>query len=64
MISIYLLLDCYKKSWDCTSDVLVNNRDVTIKKKEEGISAFLLFLLVAVKKITQLSPQSVQPLLP
>ena len=51
MISIYLLLDCYKKSWDCTSDVLVNNRDVTIKKKEEGISAFLLFLLVAVKKL-------------
>lgn len=64
MLLSSFFIGCYKKSWDCTSDVPVNNRDVTIKKKEEGISAFLLFLLVAVKKIIQLSPQSVQPLLP
>ena len=63
MLLSSFFIGCYKKSWDCTSDVPVNNRDVTIKKKEEGIAAFLLFLLVAVK-ITQLSPQSVQPLLP
>ena len=63
LLSSFFFIGCYKKSWDCTSDVPVNNRDVTIKKKEEGIAAFLLFLLVAVK-ITQLSLQSVQPLLP
>ena len=63
MLLSSFFIGCYKKSWDCTSGIPVNNRDVTIKKKEEGIAAFLLFLLVTVK-ITQLSPQSVQSLLP